>query len=77
MGTKKFRIKVAKCRKKRKVGRFSLVRFCILRLKGKKRKGGAFPITLMRFPGNRLVEQIEQKLLTSSQNLEEKQKEKT
>ena len=60
--------------KKIERGPFSLVRFCMLRLKSKKkRKGGPFPITLMRFPVFRLVEQTEQKFRRIRDCLKEKQ----
>ena len=39
METKKFREKVAQCRKKTKRGPFTLTRFCRLRLKSEKPKG--------------------------------------
>ena len=44
-GDKKIREKVAQCRKKSKGGPFTLIRFCRLRLKSKKPKGGPFGIT--------------------------------
>ena len=58
--------------KKIERGPFSLVRFCMLRLKSEKRKGRPFPITWMRIPGNRLVEQIEQKSKLSQEKKRKK-----
>ena len=60
MKTKQFRKKVSQRQRNLKGGPFSLILFCMLRLKSE-RKGGTLSITEMRFPRIRLVEQTEQK----------------
>ena len=72
METKKFE-KVAQCRKKLKGGPLVSSGF-VLRLKSKKRKRAHSHKLDVRFPGNRLVEQIEQKFRRIRDCLKEKRK---